>query len=430
MNRRTTFLLLLVYVLVFTGLATLKGALLAASIPLVVYLAAGFTRAPGKPHLAVSRTLSADRAVEGVPVDVRLQITNLGSPIDSLAVEDLLPDGLELVGGNPRRVAGLGAGESLCIEYSLRGVRGSYQLPGYRLTTRDHLGLLPVIEERALSSRLFVLPEAFKLPEIAIRPRNTRVFPGLIPARKGGPGVEFFGVREYRAGDPMRWINERISARHHQALFVNEFEQERAVDVGLILDCRTGTNSYHGNTDMLEHSIQATATLAESFLSFGNRVGLLIYGGGRVWVQPGYGKLQREKILQALAAAVLYERIIDKDLAFLPTRLFPPRAQLVLISPLLIGDLPTLVSLRAHGYPLLVISPDAVAFEKSLLGDNPLVEQAARIARLERDFILAQLRQAGARVIEWQVDQPFHLAARYALSQAGLYSVRTGVHHA
>jgi uncharacterized protein (DUF58 family) len=430
MNRRTTFLLLLIYVLVFTGLATLKGALLAASIPLVVYLAAGFTRARGKPHLAVTRTLSADRVVEGDSVDVCLQITNLGSPIEQLVVEDQLPDGLELVGGNPRRVAGLGDGENLRIEYSLRGVRGSYHLPGFHLTTRDHLGLLPVIEERALSSRLFVLPEAFKLPEIAIRPRNTRVFPGLIPARKAGPGVEFYGVREYRAGDPMRWINERISARHHQTLFVNEFEQERAVDVGLILDCRTGTNSFHGNTEMLEHGIQATATLAESFLSFGNRVGLLIYGGGRVWVQPGYGKLQREKILQALAAAVLYERIIDKDLAFLPTRLFPPRAQLVLISPLLMGDLPTLVSLRAHGYPLLVISPDALAFEQSLLGDDPLVEQAARIARLERDFILAQLRQTGARVIEWQVDQPFHLAARYALSQAALYGVRTGVQHA
>ncbi len=430
MNKRTTFLILLIYALVFAGLATLKGGLLAAAIPLLLYLGAGFIFAPHPPRLVATRKLSADRVVEGAPVDITLEITNQGSSIEHLQIEDLLPDGLEIVSGHHRRMLGLCPGATCRIEYALRGVRGSYQFPSYRLTTRDHLGLLPRGEERALSSRLFVLPEAFKLPEIAIRPRNTRVFPGLIPAHKGGPGVAFFGVREYHAGDPMRWINERLSARHHQSLFVNEFEQERAVDVGLILDCRTGTNVYHGNTEMLEHGIQAAATLAESFLSFGNRVGLLIYGGGRVWVQPGYGVIQREKILQALAGVTLYEQIIDKDLAFLPTRLFSARSQLVLISPLLLADLPTLVSLRAHGYPLLVISPDAVAFEQHLLGDRPVVRQAAKIARLERDFTLEQVRRSGARVFEWQVDQPFHLAARYPLSQAALYRARTGVHHA
>ena len=71
--------------------------------------------------------------------------------------------------------------------------------------------------------------------------------------------MEFFGVREYHPGDSMRWLNHRASARFEQTLFVNEFEQERAVDVGLILDTRQVTNVFAGTSTILEYSIQATA---------------------------------------------------------------------------------------------------------------------------------------------------------------------------
>jgi hypothetical protein len=123
----------------------------------------------------------------------------------------------------------------------------------------------------------------------------------------------------------------------------------------------------------------------------------------------------------------LYDRVIDKELSNLPTRLFPARSQLVLISSLLFQDLPTLISLRAHGYRLLVISPDPIEFERSLLGNDPSVAQASQIARLERDFLLRQLRRSGARVFEWQMQQPFHQVARYALSHAAFWQMRQGV---
>lgn len=426
MNSRIAFLLLMIYALLFLGLATLEGVFLVLAIPLLVYLAAGYFHAPGEPRLQVERFLSAKNAPQDVPVTISLKLVNQGAPVENLQVEDLLPTGLDLDSGSPNRIMALGAGERLEFSYTLRGVRGDYLLAGCRLTVRDHLGLLPRTVERSLANRLLVVPRTHTLPEIAIRPRHTRTYPGLIPARKGGAGVEFFGVREYRSGDPMRWINERVSARYDQDWFVNLFEQERAVDVGIILDCRTGTNFFRGSAEILEHSIQAAATLAESFLNFGNRVGLLVYGAGRIWVQPGYGKVQRERILQALATVILRDRMIDKELAYLPTRLFPAHCQLVLVSSLLLEDLPTLISLRAHGYPLLIISPDAIEFERKLLGDDPSVSQGERFARLERDFMLQQLRRAGARLFEWQVDQPFHLAARYPLSQAAFWRTRQG----
>jgi uncharacterized protein (DUF58 family) len=215
----------------------------------------------------------------------------------------------------------------------------------------------------------------------------------------------------------MRWINDRVSARHLETIYVNQFQLERAVDIGLILDCRIQTNSFGKNTDLLEHSIQAGATLAETFIKQGNRVGLLIYGGSRNWVFPGYGKRQREKILQVLATVRLHDHFVVQELSKLPTRLFPARSQLVFISSLVRKDLTPLLALRAHGYKVLVITPDPIDLERKSLTDIPVVSQAVRIARVERNFVLRQMRRAGVRVFEWQVDQPFHLAARFALAR-------------
>jgi uncharacterized protein (DUF58 family) len=234
--------------------------------------------------------------------------------------------------------------------------------------------------------------------------------------------VEFFGVREYQTGDALRWINHRASARHQQTLFVNEFEQERAVDVGLILDTRQATNLYAKNHSLLEYTIQATATLADALLSRGNRVGLFVFGGFLDWTFPGYGKLQRERILHALTRARLQESLVFEDLKYLPTRLFPIRSQLILVSPLRPEDLDDLISLRARGYQLLIISPDPVAFETGILESGAHVALAARIARLERAHLFHQLRRAGVRIFEWQVEKPFHQTARYALGRVPLWS--------
>jgi uncharacterized protein (DUF58 family) len=229
--------------------------------------------------------------------------------------------------------------------------------------------------------------------------------------------VEFFGVREYQPGDPLRWVNNRASARHPQTLFINEFEQERVADVGLILDARQQSDARSPEGLLFEHSVRATATLADTFLSVGNRVGLFIYGRSLDWTFPGYGKAQRERILRALARAQQGGGHVFEKLEHLPTRLFPARSQLVLISPLLNEDADLLITLRARGYRLLVISPDPITFERKGLNESPEVELATRFARLERELLLTRLRQADIRVVDWPVDIPFSRAAHTALSR-------------
>jgi uncharacterized protein (DUF58 family) len=425
--RRLVLLSTLAYGLFLVGLATLSGGLLALAIPLTVFLGAALLYGPGKPRLRASRTFSADRVSENVPVTVKLTMMNDGPRVEEILIEDVIPTSLELVDGERRVLASLPAGGTIELEYTVRGKRGCHEYRGAQTTASEFLGLFQRKATLPAPGQIMVLPEVLRLRRVAIRPLRTRAYAGPVPARQGGSGVEFFGVREYQSGDPLRWINWRLGARHLHTLFTNEFEQERIADVGLILDARRRTNIRSRSDSLFEYSVRATASLAGTFLSDGNRVGLLVYGGFLQWTFPGYGKVQRQRILQALAQAQTGESLVFDSLEYLPTRFFPARSQLVLISPLCWDDLRMLVRLRALGYQVLVISPDAVSFEAQALKGQPGVPLAARIARLERTLLLRKLQQGGIQSVDWQVDRPFDQVVHASLGRLPLWYRAVGV---
>lgn len=414
---RLLLLSLLVYGLVLAGLVMLKGELLALALPFLVYLGAGLIYRPETPRLKVTRRLSKDRTLPGRPIRITLTVTNEGAGLEEALLEDVVPPGLRLIEGQPGVLLSLPPGADVELSYTVSGERGIYRFEQVRITASDFLGLFKTRTTASASGQLFVLPEVIRLNRVDIRPRATRIYAGLIPARQGGPGVEFFGVREYQPGDPTRWINSRASARHTEALFVNEFEQERVADVGLILDARLQGDAQAQGRSLFEYGVQATAALAVALLRGGNRVGLFIYGRWLDWTFPGYGKVQQERILHALARAEPDASAVFETLDHLPTRLFPARSQLILVSPLLPQDPELLIKLRARGYRLLVISPDPIAFEQQGLGNDQPARLASRLARLERELLLRQLRQAGIRVVNWQVETPFQQVAHTALSR-------------
>jgi uncharacterized protein (DUF58 family) len=425
---RTAFLLgSLAYVLLFLGLATLNGGMLALAIPLVVLLGAAFLWGTEIPRLKIVRSLSAESVSPGTPVVVTLSVVNEGPPLEEVTIEDAVPPGLEVIDGEASVLSSLPTGGEIEIAYTVRGKRGAFEFQDVRVAAGEHLGVFRRRATLSVFGRFFILPEVSKMRQMAIRPLRTRAYAGPVPARQGGSGVAFYGVREYQPGDPLRWINWRVSARHRHRLFTNEFEQERVADVGLILDARRRSDIRGSGGALFEHAIAATASLASSFLSDGNRVGLLVYGGFLDWTFPGYGKLQRKRILEALARAETGESMVFESFDYLPTRFFPARSQLVLVSPLCMGDTPMLVRLCARGYQLLVVSPDPVSFEARMLGAQPEVELAKRVARLERALLLRKLRRAGIQVVDWQVDRPLDRVVHASLGRTPRWFRAVGV---
>jgi len=404
---RNLLLILIIYTLLALGLVSVHGELLGLALPFVVYLLVGLWRAPEKFHLDVERHLSQERVAPGQEVNVTVTVTNSGGVLEELLIEDVLPPALTVLDGTHRRLISLKKGKSYTWTYSVSGPRGAHPFEMVKIEASDHFRVRQSKLVVPVRSELFVFPTLARLKNVTIRPRRTRVYSGTIPARLGGPGVEFFGLREYQPGDALRWINWRASARHRGTIYANEFQQERVSDVGIVLDGRAKANRFRGEYALFEHSVMAATALADAFLSQGNRVSLLNYGLYLRWTLPGYGKIQRERLMQALTHAEPGGSAVFEGLDHIPTQLFPSHSQIVLVSPLVTGDLNVLVRLCARGYQVMVISPDPVSFELLYLPDTSDVRLAGRVLRMERNLLLKNLQRAGVQVLDWNVSEPF-----------------------
>src|SRR6266542_310231 len=377
---RSLFLSLLTYSLLLAGVATVHGGFLTLALPLVTYLLVGYLQKPEEIKLVAQRELSVERVSPNQDVNVTVTVTNRGSTLEEVLLSDMIPAGLIVRSGLSRHMLRLARGESYRITYTVSGPRGGYSFDGLEALVNDHLAVSSSRVRVEAKGRLFVLPPVVRIRNIVIRPRRTRVYAGTIPARAGGSGTEFFGVREYQPGDSPHSINWRASARYTDTLYANEYQQERVADVGIVLDGRLKTNEFARGHSLFEYSVQAAASLADALLNQGNRVGLLLYASYLAWTLPGYGKIQRERILHALANAKTGDSQVFSDLEHIPTRLFPPESQIVFVSPLTTEDLKPLVQLRAQGYDVLVVSPNPVKFELSYLPSaNSNVNLAGRV---------------------------------------------------
>jgi uncharacterized repeat protein (TIGR01451 family) len=411
---RPLILSALVFAFLLAGLAGQDARLVALALPLAAYLFWGLLHAPEAVNVEVARTMSAWRVARGEAVQVTLTLHNRGGDLEEVLVEDALPPGLQVVEGSHRHLLRLPAGAQATLSYTISGKRGYYLLHRVLLIAREPLGLVASTHDIKIDGQLFVVPPVLRLRHISIRPRRTRIFSGSIPARQGGSGLEFFDVRDYQAGDSSRRINWRLSARH-DGLYSNQYEQERIVDVALILDGRANVNTI-GDRSIFEYSVMATAALANAFLAVGNRVGMLFYGKTIRWTMPGYGKVQGEKILHDLSGLHPDGTQFTQELRISFQR-FPVRSQLVLVSPLMADDFNALADLRARGYALLIISPDPVAFELHSGADDEHLLLALRLVRLRRQILLNRLRGIGIQVVNWDVAQPFEQVARRALER-------------
>jgi len=413
---RSLLLGFIIYALLLTGTAAVRGEFITLALIIAVYLLAGYLFSPEKIKLEARRHLSIERAAPNAEVVVTVTITNHGSQIDELLLDDGVPAELKIRVGQSRHLIRLPKGASYSFAYTVTGPRGGYGFETVRAKVNDHFRVTSREVQLEARSQLFIFPPVIRLRHVAIRPRRTRVYAGTIPARVGGTGTEFFGVREYQPGDPPRAINWRASAHHEDTIYANEFQQERVADVGIILDGRLRTNEFARGHSLFEYSVQAAAALTDALLTQGNRVGMLVYAAFLRWTIPGYGKIQREKILHSLAHARPGGSEVFSDLGHLPTRLFPPESQIILISPLHQDDLTPLVQLRAQGHQVLVICPNPVKFELSYLRKNRNVELAGRVIHMERMLLLQRVQRAGIQILDWNVAEPFDQVVKRMLS--------------
>jgi uncharacterized protein (DUF58 family) len=420
--RRFWFLTALSLLLLLFGTAARTGAIIALALPLLVLLAYSVAHRPTAPQLSAERTLTRARMTSDDATDVTLRVTNNGTThLAHLTIEDALPNGLHCIDGDATVLTQLAPGESCDVSYRVRGQRGEYKLGAWTVTQSDPFGLHIVRTSLTAPAALLIEPPQVTLRTAEIRPARTRGFSGPISARVHGSGVDFFNLREYQPGDRLRTINwratARTEARSSAAIYANQFEQQRIADIGFVLDARKSTDIVTPNGALFEHSVRATIALSESFLKQAHRVGVMTYGAGIGMIFPGYGALQRRRIVTGLSRATTGQHFVFEDLKNIPTRFFAPATQIVFVGPCHIEDAPVLIQLRARGYALLAICPNPIAFELAGFAqiEDPAALLGVRMAQAERTYMLQNLKRFGVQVVDWDVSQPLDTVVQAAL---------------
>ncbi len=414
MKNQLLVTVLLLSVVVFTGLMTLSGTLMLVGTPLLVYLLGSWLGRPAPPRLTVERRVTPERANPDEPIRIEVRVENLGAYLPEVVVEDRLPDGIRLVEGNPRQIASLPEGAELSFEYAVTGSRGSYDFRSIDVAVAGALPLRAHHFTYAVEHELIMLPNHRSLARIPIAPRRTLVYAGTNPARQGGEGTEFYDIREHRGAESLRHVNWRASARQPDTLFVNEFQQERVADVAILLDCRNRSYPSPHARALFDASASAAASLVDVILDSSNRVGYLGYGLSLDWLSPGFGRVQKHRILNRIARTNLGESHVFSTLDALPERLFPPGSQVILVSPLTDDDPPALERLQSFGYAVMVVSPNPVPLQIPAELD-PVMRESVRLLRLQRAVLLRRLRHVGIAVIDWDTADSLEAAVGKSL---------------
>jgi uncharacterized protein (DUF58 family) len=232
-----------------------------------------------------------------------------------------------------------------------------------------------------------------------------------VASRQIGAGTDFWGVREYTAGDEVRRINWKASARLDR-LFTNEYEGERSGDVVIVVDARRESFIGTETDNPIEHGVRAALGIAEHVLASKNRVGLIVQREVLDWVPPAFGRKQLYRILDHLTHVRPGGEWPFAHVAWVLSRFFPRDCLIVLISPLQDrAALNAVIAMEARGYDVAIVSPSPLAIEWRLGEQRPEDRTAYRILRMERDNLISQLRRV-SQVVDWDPATPLALALR------------------
>jgi uncharacterized protein (DUF58 family) len=383
-----------------TALVTARPELVAVTAPFLLALGAGLALAT-PPRLTVDITLVESRALEGDEVGARVTLDST-TPVDRLDVYVRLPDGVQLVDGRNPVALRLAAGQKRELDLTLLASRwGGHVIGPTFVRARDPLGLLTWEMTAETRPQLRTYPRESVLQRV-VQAADTQVFAGNEVARTKGEGIEFADIRPWGAGDALKRVNWRASARRGD-LWVNESHPERNIDVILFVD--SFAEARLGSEGTLDLAARATSALADAYVRRRDRVGLIGFGGILRWLVPGSGIVQLYRIVDSLLDTQIVLSYYWKEIDVIPRRTLPPNALVIALSPLLDPrSVGALIDLRARGHDLAVIDISPVPFTSRPAGG--LDEIAYDIWTLRRDALRHRLRSTGVAVVEWDNELP------------------------
>lgn len=242
------------------------------------------------------------RARAGEIVPVRVTVTQFGRTPQALTVvPHRLPPELdpEIFDGVRSGVLKRGERAELTVGLLCRR-RGAYTWSGFRVETDFPFALFRSYRTLLSREELIVTPAFSPIERLAV-PAGTRFqVGGLAMALQIGESYEYIGNREYRAGDSLRHIDWRATARHIHPI-VREYREEYYLRVAVLLDTCLPRRQRDEESRNFERAVSVAAAVTD-FLSRSDYIVELFVAGQEMYpLTASSGVAFIDQIMTALA---------------------------------------------------------------------------------------------------------------------------------
>ena len=146
--------------------------------------------------------------------------------------------------------------------------RGIYETAAMSVSCGGVFGAVDMKRTLSVDSTITVLPRIYRLEEFPFNPQaSTSPVESREWSRKGAGG-DYYGIREYAHGDPLRHIHWKSTARHGD-LIVKEYQEEFRPSAGVVI--LLGEPAY-GSVDVnsMEDGLRAAASIVNYFAEMGS----------------------------------------------------------------------------------------------------------------------------------------------------------------
>ena len=310
--------LALAFIILILGIALHQVAL--ALVALLFLLTGGVSRLWNKyclNRIEFKRRLSHNNVFFGEEITLEIEVTNRKPlPLAWLRVENDLPQRVTLLKGkvteaSEERVSlinifPIGMYRRVKRRFPVKcGQRGVFIFGPDRIRSGDLFGFFRKEMVFEQLEYLLVYPRLVPLEKLGIR--SQQLFGDIrLKQHLFQDPVLTAGVREYRAGDSLKRIHWKSTARSGE-LQTKIYEPTTTVDISIFLDVRTLKAPLWGSSYQLQElGIITAASIADNALRAGFRVGLYVnqitrFSEGMLTVPPSRHPDQMERILEGLA---------------------------------------------------------------------------------------------------------------------------------
>ena len=285
------------------------AALVTWDVALLALMVADAARAPGAARLRARRVLRLPLTAFNAN-EVSLELTSETARPLAVDLADAPPSGVDATGHRARLSVPPGGQVTLRYRITPRR-RGRHAFGDLHLRVLGPLGLA----WRRVLVPLRQVVSAYPDLRAGTTPRSgDRAEAGRARRHGWHEGREFSALRHYAAGDDVRAIDWKATARRASPV-VREWQPERNQTLWLLLDCgrHLATRLPDGRTK-LDRAVDAALALARAAAARGDRTGAILYDAEVVRVVPPEGGRAR---LGALAEALHLARArpVESDLA-------------------------------------------------------------------------------------------------------------------